>query len=147
MSSDSDTHARSRESESIGEIEMDEDDLLRACSEVGDVLRSPRRLRVLNVLAESDGQRIEKADLAHEVARREIGADDPIDVSAREYERVYIGCHQCHLPKLKDEAVIEWDHNHIVPGPEFDRYLNGLHALALSQGLPVEDDLGGVSDE
>lgn len=150
----SDTYTRGDESgdgdgdKAATEMEMDLATLIETCSEVGDILRSPRRLRVIDVLAEE--QKIERGDLAREVARREAGADELPEVSGTEYQRAYIGIIQSHLPKLKDHEIIEWDEtdrNHLVPGPEFGRYLSAYHAVALSQGLPVEGDLGGVDSE
>ena len=154
MSSDRHAHAGDIESESENEsgdgdedimtAEIDMADLMETCSEVCEILRSPRRLRVLDILA--DERRIEKGDLAREIARREGGANDQRDVAADEYRRTNIGLHQNHLPKLEDYGIIAWDHNHVIPGDEFDTYLSAYHALALSQSLPIESDLGGVSD-
>jgi hypothetical protein len=125
------------------------DELLLKCSELCTILGNPRRLRIIDILADLDGRtrEIEKNVLAREIARREVGAETVGDVATDEYESAMVGIHQAHLPKLEDYGIINRDRNRISPGPDFDRALLAFHAIALSYGLPADPDLGGVSDE
>ncbi|KDE58888.1 hypothetical protein EL22_01610 [Halostagnicola sp. A56] len=80
------------------------DSLAEIPSECYDVLRHPRRLRVLEVLGGYD-RAVSLAELATEVRRRNAsaGQDRPTE---REIRTSLV---HAHLPKLADYGVIEWD--------------------------------------
>ena len=73
---------------------------------VFDILKNERRRQVLHYLREHPRTTI--SDLAEHVAAREN--DKPIrDLTSSERKRVYVGLYQCHLPKMDDAGVIDYD--------------------------------------
>ena len=73
---------------------------------VFDILRNERRRQVLQFLREHP--RTTLSDLAEHVASLEN--DKPIhDLTSSERKRVYVGLYQCHLPKMDDVGVIDYD--------------------------------------
>ncbi len=74
---------------------------------VFEVLKNERRRRVLKYLAENPGT-ASLSDLAEHIAA--IENDKPeTALSSQERKRVYVGLYQCHLPKMDDTDVIEFD--------------------------------------
>lgn len=67
-----------------------------------EVLVNDRRRAVVDRLDEGRSLR----DLADDVARIETGGEDP-DRKTR--QSVYITLHQCHLPKLDEYGIVEYD--------------------------------------
>lgn len=77
--------------------------------EVYHLLSSDRRRQVISLL-DGVGQRAEVGDLATQVALIEEGSrDDEADSQVR--KRVYVSLVQCHLPKMDDYGLIEYDHD------------------------------------
>ncbi|WP_227133074.1 DUF7344 domain-containing protein [Halorubellus salinus] len=75
---------------------------------VFDILRNERRQRVLGYLAITDDEVIRIGDLAEHVAA--IENDMPVNaLSSQQRKRVYVALYQCHLPKMADADVIEFD--------------------------------------
>ncbi len=76
---------------------------------VFEVLKNERRRRVLKYLCETD-ETVSLSDLAEHIAA--IENDKPeTALSSQERKRVYVGLYQCHLPKMDDTDVIEFDGN------------------------------------
>ncbi len=91
-----------------------------------DVLKNSRRRLVLQYLTEHD-ERVTLSDLAEHIAA--IENDTTVQaLSSQQRKRVYVGLYQCHLPKLDDMDVIEFNQSrgHVELGPtasQLDPYL------------------------
>ncbi len=74
---------------------------------VFEVLKNERRRRVLKYLA-ANPETVSLSDLAEHIAA--IENDKPeAALSSQERKRVYVGLYQCHLPKMDDTDVVEFD--------------------------------------
>jgi hypothetical protein len=67
-----------------------------------------RRLVIGEIAALDTDERAALGDLAERVAGTEHGLD-PSRVAAGQRKSVYVSLLQCHLPKLDDADVVEWD--------------------------------------
>jgi len=76
-------------------------------SEAFDVLRNKRRRIALTCLRAA-GQEMSVKELSAAVAAEEYGVDSE-QLSSDQYKRVYTGLYQCHLPRMDDLGVIEFD--------------------------------------
>ena len=77
--------------------------------QVFEVLKNERRRRVLEQLSESDDT-LDLGTLAEEIAALEN--DKHVrQITSTERKRVYVGLYQCHLPKMDDTDVIDFDGN------------------------------------
>ncbi|MFW6320951.1 MAG: DUF7344 domain-containing protein [Halohasta sp.] len=100
---------------------------------VFEVLKNQRRRRVLKYLIEQDGT-VSLSDVAEHIAA--IENDKPeTALSSQERKRVYVGLYQCHLPKMDDTDVIDFDGNRGT----IDL---GDNAEQLYPFLEAEDDAG-----
>lgn len=73
---------------------------------VFDILRNERRRRTLEFLR--DARTTTLSDLAEHVAAREN--DKPVrDLTSSERKRVYVSLYQCHLQKMAEAGVIDYD--------------------------------------
>lgn len=87
--------------------ESDERSVALSEIEILELLRNGRRRAVLDYLG-SHGNRATVRELAEHVGRSEYGvARDGL--SADQYKRVYTGLRQCHIPRLADAGVVEFD--------------------------------------
>ncbi|WP_323675902.1 hypothetical protein [Halorubellus sp. PRR65] len=89
---------------------------------VFDILRNERRQRVLGYLAVSDDDVVRIGDLAEHVAA--VENDMPVNaLSSQQRKRVYVALYQCHLPKMADADVVEFDKDRgtIELGPNADQ--------------------------
>jgi hypothetical protein len=89
--------------------------------EVFEILKNSRRRETLHYLRENDGT----ATLS-EVAEHIAALENDITVeqlNSSQRKRVYVGLYQCHLPKMDDRDVVEFDKNRgtIVLGPNADQ--------------------------
>jgi hypothetical protein len=74
---------------------------------VYDILKNTRRRRVLHLLHE-DEEGTTLGDLAERIAA--IENDKPrTQLDAQERKRVYVGLYQCHLPRMDDAGVVDFD--------------------------------------
>ena len=74
---------------------------------VYEILKNERRRRVLGHLDRAEGP-VELGTLAEEIAAQENDTTVAgIDSSQR--KRVYVALYQCHLPKMADMGVVEYD--------------------------------------
>lgn len=71
------------------------------------LLSVERRRRVLMYLADN-GSETTLSDLAEHIAAEENDTEIS-HLSSQQRKRVYVGLYQCHLPKLADADVIEYD--------------------------------------
>jgi hypothetical protein len=78
-------------------------------NEVYDVMSSYRRRLVVSYLVrDADGQAT-ISDLAEYIAAVENGVDAEEDPTASQRKRVYVGLYQCHLPRLAEADVVDYD--------------------------------------
>lgn len=72
-----------------------------------EVLRNKRRRQALAYLKDNEGQAT-LSELAEHIAA--IENDKTVQaLNSSERKRVYVGLYQCHLPKMDDASVIEFD--------------------------------------
>lgn len=96
-----------------------------------ELLRNRRRRIVISYLVEA-GERVEMSELAEHVAA--VENDTTVRaLSSAERKRAYVGLYQCHLPKLADAGVIEYnsDRGHAEATPAAEELL---------RYVDVEDD-------
>lgn len=87
----------------------------------------------MQMVAEKDGA-ADVGDLATQVACIEEGiTPDELDGKAR--KRAYISLYQCHLPKMEDAGVVEYDADRglVAPGPYLEEALTS-HQYASVEG-------------
>lgn len=82
-------------------------------SVIHELFSSDRRRLVVNYLVRDADGRCTLSDLAEYIAAIENGCDVE-ELSSDQRKRVYIGLYQCHLPKMDDAGVIEWDKDRTV---------------------------------
>ena len=71
-----------------------------------DILKNQRRRHVLRYLREHETTTL--SDLAEHVAALE-NEKDVRSLTSSERKRVYVGLYQCHLPRMSDAGVIDFD--------------------------------------
>lgn len=72
-----------------------------------EALTNSRRRATLHYLEESEGE-ANIGDLAEHIAADENGISE-LELNSAQRKRVYIGLYQCHLPKLDDMGIVEFD--------------------------------------
>jgi len=93
---------------------------------VFEILKNSRRREVLRYLKDHR-ERVTLSELAEHVAA--IENDTTVKaLSSQQRKRVYVGLYQCHLPKLDDMDVVEFNQSrgHVELGPnatQLDKYL------------------------
>src|SRR6056297_385882 len=111
--------------------------------EIFDLLKNRRRRTVIRFLRENDGY-AELNDLAEYIAAKENDIDVR-QLSSDQRKRVYIGLYQCHLPKMDEAGVVDFekDRGHIVLNESAERLRTYLDAAGTerpsdpSYGFPV----------
>ena len=125
-----------------------------------EILKNHRRRKVLKYLREEESE-VTLSDLAEHIAALENDTEVSL-ITSSQRKRVYVGLYQCHLPKMADMDIIEFEQNrgivrigqnapqlfeYIDAGPadaepRFDRYLGlSLAGLVLT---PATLLLGGT---
>lgn len=99
MSQATDTHGVGEESDA-GDYELSK-------SEVFELLSADRRQAVLLYLDQTDSS-AKLGELAEHIAGKECNCT-PAELSSQQRKRAYVGLYQCHLPKMSDAGVIEYD--------------------------------------
>lgn len=98
--SDSDDEDASDTEERSEELPLDQ---------VFEILKNRRRREVLHYLEENDGES-SLSDLAEHIAA--IENDTTVKaISSTQRKRVYVGLYQCHLPKMDDMNIVDFDQN------------------------------------
>lgn len=90
-----DTDSNTAESDTLSKDEMFE------------LLKNRRRRDALRYLLEADGEST-LSDLAERIAAKENDIEIR-ELSSAQRKRVYIGLYQCHLPKLADAGVVDFE--------------------------------------
>jgi len=81
-----------------------------------EILKNSRRREVLHYLRDSDpGERVPLGELAEHVAAIENDTTTEALTSSQR-KRVYVGLYQCHLPKMDDMGVVDFnqDRGHVT---------------------------------
>ncbi|MFC6838514.1 DUF7344 domain-containing protein [Halomarina ordinaria] len=99
-----------------------------ALDTVFEILKNRRRRDILNYLWEHDGV-ANIGELAEHIAAAENGIEVAA-LSSAQRKRVYIGLYQCHLPKMDDAAIVDFDkHRGTIAlrdsAAQLTRYLDG----------------------
>ena len=71
------------------------------------ILKNGRRRRVLKYLRDADGE-VTLSDLAEHIAAIENDTT-PKQLTSSQRKRVYVGLYQCHLPKMDDAGVVDYN--------------------------------------
>lgn len=72
------------------------------------LLQNKRRRRALQYLWEDNEEVIDISDMAEHIAALENDVE-VVQVTAAQRKRVYVGLYQCHLSKLDEAGLIEYD--------------------------------------
>ncbi|MDT3435755.1 hypothetical protein [Haloarcula sp. 1CSR25-25] len=105
---------------------QEQDDSGASLDVIFEILKNSRRREVLHYLRERDEQ-VSLGELAEHVAA--IENDTTTDaLTSSERKRVYVGLYQCHLPKMDDIGVVDFnqDRGHITlteMAEDFEKYL------------------------
>ncbi|MFB6075094.1 MAG: hypothetical protein ABEJ89_08785 [Haloarculaceae archaeon] len=103
-----------------------------ALDHVFELLKNSRRREVLTYLNDVDDE-VAIGDLAEHIAA--IENDTTVeDVSSSQRKRVYVGLYQCHLPKMDDMDVVEFNKNR-------GRIRLGPNAAELEEYLVSDDEV------
>jgi hypothetical protein len=106
---------------------QEQDESTASLDVIFEILKNSRRREVLRFLRERDEQ-VSLGGLAEHVAA--IENDTTTDaLTSSERKRVYVGLYQCHLPKMDDIGVVEFnqDRGHITlteKADDFEKYLD-----------------------
>ncbi len=93
-----------------------------------EVLKNQRRRYVLRHL-EAKAETVSLGDLAEHVAAKEN--DKSVDaITSDERKRVYVGLYQCHLPKMDDMGIVDFNRDRgrvtlTETASQLDEYLDG----------------------
>jgi len=113
------------------------------------ILKNGRRRRVIKYLRDAEGE-VTLSDLAEHIAAIENDTT-PAQLTSSQRKRVYVGLYQCHLPKMDDAGVIDYnqarglvertaqathfeqylDRSEAGTGREWYRYYGGVTALGV----------------
>jgi hypothetical protein len=88
---------------------------------VFEILKNERRRRVLAYLRSHD-ERVTLSDLAEHIAALENDTD-VASITSSQRKRVYVGLYQCHLPKMDDMGVVDFNQNRgiVERGPNVEQ--------------------------
>ncbi|MWG33227.1 DUF7344 domain-containing protein [Halomarina oriensis] len=73
------------------------------------LLQNERRRRAVTFLLDQE-ESVDMGDIAEHIAALENDISIP-ELSSAQRKRVYVGLYQCHLPKLDEAGVIDYDKN------------------------------------
>jgi len=104
---------RNSHQENLEEINLENNELLEPNGtevsspeeEIFDILKVKRRRRVIRYL--KDNEEVDLGEIATEIARFESDGTARPDSSER--KSVYVGLYQCHLPKMDDWNIVNFD--------------------------------------
>ena len=89
--------------------------------QVFEIAKNERRRHALRFLGDREGP-VELGTLAEHIAA--VENDTTVEaISSQERKRVYVGLYQCHLPKMDDMKIVEFNQNRglIELGPNADQ--------------------------
>ena len=96
------------------------DDPVIGIDQIFEILKNKRRRFVLRYLAAAEEQ-VRLSELAEQIAAWE-NEKEVSQITSQERKRVYVGLYQCHLPKMDDMGVIEFNKPRgiVEPGENID---------------------------
>jgi len=103
------------------ESEADQQVAELSLNHVFEILKNERRRTVLHYLADTDEEIVSLGTLAEHVAA--VENDTTVArVTSKERKCVYVGLYQCHLPKMDDMDIVEFNQSRgtIALGPNAD---------------------------
>lgn len=112
------------------------------------LLKNRRRRDVLRHL-EWTAETMRLGELAERIAAREC-EKDVSQITSQERKRVYVALYQCHMPKLVDTGVINYNKRRgtIERGPTFDQLMHYLpketHAEQDAADHPLLSSLSNI---
>lgn len=75
-------------------------------TEIHEILKNERRLKVISLLLEADDLELSVRELSERIANGETGeTPPPRDIR----QSVYVSLHQSHLPKLDGHRIVDYD--------------------------------------
>jgi DNA-binding transcriptional ArsR family regulator len=74
-----------------------------------EILKNQRRREVIRYLREHE-QQVTLSDLAEHIAALENDTD-VASITSSQRKRVYVGLYQCHLPKMADMGIVQFNQN------------------------------------
>lgn len=94
--------------------------------EIFELLKNKRRRQVIKFLKEQEDGAATLDVVAEHIAAKENDIDVS-QLSSKQRKRVYIGLYQCHLPKMDDLGILEYQQNRgtieLQNTDQLDRYL------------------------
>jgi hypothetical protein len=104
------TEPTASRAEEVPELDVeDEEEVELTPDMIFEVLKNERRRRVLDYL-EGRENPMKLGDLAEAIAAQEN--DKTVDaLTSSERKRVYVGLYQCHLPKMDDMEIVDFNRN------------------------------------
>lgn len=107
--------------------EADTDESALPLDQVFEILKNKRRRETLHYLRDNDGQAT-LSDLAEHIAAIENDTTVKL-ITSSQRKRVYVGLYQCHLPKMNDMDVIDFNQNRgtIEAGENMDQLEEYIH--------------------
>jgi len=113
-SSDSDDEGMESDTDRAYQLPLDQ---------IFEILKNSRRRQTIRYLIEN-GDETTLSDLAEEIAALENGTTVKA-ISSSQRKRVYVGLYQCHLPKMDDTDIVDYDQNRgtIKLGPNADQLI------------------------
>jgi len=114
---------------------------------VFEILKNSRRREVIHYLRDhDDGERVSLGELAEHVAA--IENDTTTDaLTSSQRKRVYVGLYQCHLPKMDDMGVVDFnqDRGHVALAPQSECLTEYLDRPADDSGVQWYRYYGAIS--
>lgn len=107
--------------------------------DVFDLLRNQRRRGVLRYLREKADETATLDELAEHIAAKENDIEIE-QLTSSQRKRVYIGLYQCHLPKMDELGVVEYDQSRgtidLRDISQIEPFLDGLDADSRTEETP-----------
>ncbi|MDS0281792.1 DUF7344 domain-containing protein [Haloarcula onubensis] len=114
---------------------------------VFEILKNSRRREVIHYLRDhEDDERVSLGELAEHVAA--IENDTTTDqLTSSQRKRVYVGLYQCHLPKMDDMGVVDFnqDRGHVALAPQADCLTEYLDRPTDDEGVQWHRYYGAIS--
>lgn len=104
--------------------------------DIFNVLSNTRRRRVLEMLRDADGGELTISNLAEAIAAEENDKDAHL-LDAQERKRVYIGLYQCHLGRMDNAGLIDWDKDRGTATLTVDEYHDVFDHIDIANGEKV----------
>jgi hypothetical protein len=104
-----------------------------------EILKNHRRREVLKYLRDEESE-VTLSDLAEHIAALENDTEVAL-ITSSQRKRVYVGLYQCHLPKMADMGIIEFEQNRGIVriGPNAPQLFEYIDA-GPTDGEPDFDD-------